>query len=688
MKQKLSKFNTFVSRLTISMLLLSVPPTLITGYFSFSKAKSGLETMVLNELTSTRNRLQKDVTSFLVNTVNNLNFLAETSPVKSAYQAMVALTELPQQAGSDNDKDSDLGKSMAQATPYLQFLLKSWMETYSAQTEYDDVLAVVGNEQAYVLNMKDLFNSVKRLDRDPFRGSSLAQLWEKVKSTRKPSMVDFSRFGEPINSTVAFIGVPVTSEGEFVGMLCVQMGPDYLEKLLHSLGFRGETGDAFLLGEDLAPRSAIRLTSESIPQQKIDIKPAREAFQNISGTGISADFGTQPILISWSKIGLKENARLGGDFDWAIFTKISAEEALGPIISLKDRIILISSIIGVFAVLIAFIISRNLAKPVSSLADVAKAINRGDLTVEIPRLGGGVEIGELGSAFGEMILSMRNQTCRIVDGISILRNVASKISVIASQVVSSTSETSTAVTQTTTTVEEVRVAARMAGEKGKDVALDAQRATDVSTTGINATEGMRLRIGVIREQMNTIRDTVIELTAKTQAIENIIRSVQDLADQSNLLAVNASIEAARAGEHGKGFGIVAHEIKTLADQSKNATQEIRAILDDTRKCVSSVAVATEQGTKEVESGVEQAGLAGSAIQNLTTSVAAFAVTAGIIEATGHQQSIGVDQVSEAMVSINNAMRHISDQASDLETNVKKLGDLSEDLHGLTEGYKV
>jgi methyl-accepting chemotaxis protein len=688
MKRKHIKINTFVSRLVISMLLVSLLPTIIIGYFSFSTAQSGLETLLLNELSSTRQRLQQDLTSFLVTTVNNLDFLAETSAVKSAYQVVGEITELTQDSASPEEKRLDLGKRAAQATPYLQLLLKTWMEKYSAEKEYQDVLAVVGKNQGYVFSMTDIANSAKTLDEEPLKNSSLTLLWEKVKSTRKPAIVDFSYLREPMNSVVAFVGVPVMTEGEFAGMLCVQMGPEHIEKLLHSLGLRGETGDAFLLGEDLLQRSAIRGISAPLLQKKFDIKPAREAFQNLPGTGMTNDFGTTPVLMSWSRIGLKENPRLGADFDWSVFTKIDAKEALQPISTLKHKIILIGFLIGLLAVLIGFVISRNLARPVSTLARVARDINRGDLTTEIPRLGGGIEIGELGSAFGEMIQSMRNQTTRIVEGISILRNVASEISVAVSQVVSGAAETSTAVTQTTTTVEEVRQTARIASEKGKDVAHNAQKATDVSTSGIKATEDTRFRINVIRQQMDTVRDTVVKLTEKTQAIEKIIETVQDLADQSNLLAVNASIEAARAGDHGKGFGVVAHEIKTLADQSKIATQEIRTMLYETKQCVSSVAMATEQGAKEVESGVELANAAGSAIQDLTKSVTEFAQTADIIEATGQQQSAGVDQVSDAMVSINKAMRDISDQASGLESSAKKLSDLGSDLHEITTGYKV
>src|SRR5208283_131969 len=105
-----------------------------------------------------------------------------------------------------------------------------------------------------------------------------------------------------------------------------------------------------------------------------------------------------------------------------------------------------------------------------------------------------------------------------------------------------------------------------------------------------ATEDTRLRINIIREQMDSIRETVLELSERAQAIENIMSTVQDLADQSHLLAVNASIEAARAGEYGKGFSVVAQEIKALADQSKGSTGQIKTILDDIRRRINSVVI--------------------------------------------------------------------------------------------------
>jgi len=107
---------------------------------------------------------------------------------------------------------------------------------------------------------------------------------------------------------------------------------------------------------------------------------------------------------------------------------------------------------------------------------------------------------------------------------------------------------------------------------------------------------------------------VLELSERAQAIQNIMSTVQDLADQSHLLAVNASIEAARAGEHGKGFSVVAQEIRALADQSKGSTEQIKTILEDIRHRINSVVISTEQGSREVQAGADQANIAEAAIQ--------------------------------------------------------------------------
>ncbi len=188
--------------------------------------------------------------------------------------------------------------------------------------------------------------------------------------------------------------------------------------------------------------------------------------------------------------------------------------------------------------------------------------------------------------------------------------------------------------------------------------------------------------------MESIAETVVKLSDQSQAIEEIIGAVQDLADQSNLLAVNASIEAARAGDHGKGFAVVAHEIKTLADQSREATAQVRAILDDTRKWVSAVVMATEQGGKAVEAGMQQSVLAGEAIRSLADSVAASSQAASVIDAQSEQQMTGVDQVAGAIGHIDILMRQNLEAASQLEGASGRLKELGASLRDLVQRHNA
>jgi len=115
----------------------------------------------------------------------------------------------------------------------------------------------------------------------------------------------------------------------------------------------------------------------------------------------------------------------------------------------------------------------------------------------------------------------------------------------------------------------------------------------------------------LRGRVETIAEQILALSEQTQQVGEIISSVEDLADQSNLLAVNAAIEAAKAGEQGRGFAVVAQEVRTLAEKSKAATVQVRTMLTDIQRATNAAVLATEQGTRGADEGarlVEQAGI--------------------------------------------------------------------------------
>jgi len=282
---------------------------------------------------------------------------------------------------------------------------------------------------------------------------------------------------------------------------------------------------------------------------------------------------------------------------------------------------------------------------------------------------------------------LSNVLMEVRETINVLVSSSNQILTATTQVASGTAETAAAITETSTTVEEVQQAARQSAEKAKNVVNSAQQVAKVSQKGQKAIEETVTGMNRIREQMDSIAQTVVRLSEQSQSIGGIIASVTEIADQSNLLAVNAAIEAAKAGEQGRGFAVVAQEIKNLAGQSKQATSQVRNILNDVQKATGAAVMATEQGSKAVEAGVKQTEQTSEAILILAESINEAVQAATQILASSQQQVIGMDQIGVAMQNINQAGTETAVSMVQSEKSAKNLNDLGQKLKEMVERFK-
>jgi methyl-accepting chemotaxis protein len=327
----------------------------------------------------------------------------------------------------------------------------------------------------------------------------------------------------------------------------------------------------------------------------------------------------------------------------------------------------------------------EMASSLGQMARMAEQISDGDLTVEVkPKSDKDI----LGKAFAVMVAKLRRITGEMQESIGILSSSAQQIVATTTQVAAAATETAAAVTETTTTVEEVKQTAQLATKKAKYVAESAQRASQVSDNGKKSAADSIDAMKQIREQMESIAESIVRLSEQGQTIGEIMLSVNDLAEQSNLLAVNASIEAAKAGEQGKGFSVVAQEVRNLAEQSKQATVQVRSILNDIQKATNAAVMVTEQGSKAVESGVKQSVQAGESVQKLGESIAEAAQAATQIAVSSQQQMAGMDQVAQAMENIKTASAQNVASTKQTEVAARNIGELGRKLEELVALYKV
>lgn len=324
-----------------------------------------------------------------------------------------------------------------------------------------------------------------------------------------------------------------------------------------------------------------------------------------------------------------------------------------------------------------------LASSNRQMSDALTAVSKGDLSITVvPRS----EKDNLGLALSSMIKNLRNINGKIQGEVINLTVSSEEIVDSVMQVAQSSSEAASAVVQTQVSVEELKQIAHVTDEKSKYVLNNSQETIEIVNKSENLLQSTISDMQKINEKMQIISESIVKLSEHNQTIGEIIDSVNDLAEQSNLLAVNAAIEAAIAGEHGKSFAVVAKEIRVLAEQSKVATQQVRSILNEIQNSTAAVILAAEQGAKAVENGVKQSIETNQSMQMLAKSVKHVTKAANQIAISSQQQFIGVEQVTVAMHNISNSTTHLVDHMKSIESAVVSLNSIGSSLKEMTDQY--
>jgi methyl-accepting chemotaxis protein len=324
---------------------------------------------------------------------------------------------------------------------------------------------------------------------------------------------------------------------------------------------------------------------------------------------------------------------------------------------------------------------------VARYSAMAERIAAGDLTARVDGVSS-PELAALSANLNAMADALAALSSRVRGGVERITSSATEILASVSQHTASAREQSTAINETSVTAEQVRASAEDSARRAEDVAQQAEASAAASQEGAEAVAAIIAGMHEIRERVDALGDGILTLTHKTKQIGDITGVVRELADQSNLLAVNAAIEAAKAGEQGRGFAVVAAEVYNLAEQSKRATGQVAEILGEIQAATNAAVLASEEGTKVVESGEDLAARAGEVIGSLSEVVQRAVRAARQIAAAAHQQSVGMDQIALAMKDVGVATEQFVSAAQDSEQAAGKLTTVAGDLDELTAHYTL
>lgn len=311
----------------------------------------------------------------------------------------------------------------------------------------------------------------------------------------------------------------------------------------------------------------------------------------------------------------------------------------------------------------------------------------GDLTARIS-LDGESEINLLYENLNGMVADLGAISRAVGARATEIGQASSGVLAAVSQHASTANQQSAAITEIATTVSEVRMTAEQTASRASEVAALAQNSVRAGDEGLAAVRSVVEGMTEVRATLDRLVGGIADLSEQAEQINEIIATVADLADQSNLLALNASIEAARAGEQGRGFAVVAAEVRNLADQSKEATGAIRAILGEIQRATNNVVVTTEAGARSVEERSGQAEQAGVVIGELTGVVHQAAQAVQVIAVSAHEQRVGMDQVALAMNEIRDAASAYAEGGESLQRSAVELDAVATSLRDLAARYRV
>ena len=352
------------------------------------------------------------------------------------------------------------------------------------------------------------------------------------------------------------------------------------------------------------------------------------------------------------------------------------------------RVLILTLVLSILAAIgVSVWFARRLASPIVAMKDAAIQVAAGDLTRSVT-VTSRDEVGELGDALNRMIGDLSSTIRQVGEAADAVASSSSEISSSTEEMAAGAQEQTSQAGEVASAVEEMTKTIVENSRNASQTAEMSKVARETATTGSGvvreAVEGMNR----IAQVVNTSASTVRELGKSSTQIGEIIGVIDDIADQTNLLALNAAIEAARAGEQGRGFAVVADEVRKLAERTTKATKEIATMIKQIQSETNGAVASMEEGTKEVGEGIKLADRAGASLREIVNGVQQVTDMVTQIAVASEEQSSASEQISKNVEAISSVTTQTAQGTQQIAKAAEDLNRLTENLQSLVSRFKV
>lgn len=659
------KFRKINHKLVFTFLSLSLTPLIIFAYITINMASDSIQAQAFSQLESVRSIKKAQISNYLSSLKASLQVLNDDPYASEAFNAFdKALTT----DGLNSDAWRQAENQYAERFININ-KVNAWYDLFFINLQ-GDIIFTAAKES-------DLGSNIA------LSGLNQTSLGDAFQSSQQNSLTaisvsDFKPYPPSNDEPAAFMMTKLSDlTGKHIGYIALQFPLNKVNEIMQQRDGMGDTGETYLVGEDRRMRSdsyldptghsVIASFAGNISENGVNTEAVKAAFTGETASRIIIDYNGNSVLSSFSTIDL-------GGFKWALIAEIDEAEAFETSKTLINITAVIVTVVSVIITAIAIVIAKNISGPIVQAVVIAQRVSSGDLTADID-VDQSDELGLLQQAMHDMIIKLKDMVEHIANSANQQAAASQELSSITELTDENVSRQHLATEQVATAINEMSVSIDEVTQNTSEASNAADTSTKlvhISSIAVNETIEQIVKLS---DDITKSKVLIDDVQAGTKDIANILVTIKGIADQTNLLALNAAIEAARAGEQGRGFAVVADEVRNLAQNTQNSTVEIEKMIKSLEQNVSAA-------TNSMVAGTDQAQLIVDKTHEVTQSLAEVESSVSMISDMNIQISTATQQQSEVARDINQQATQISDISIETGESTKEIASASDELAAL------